>query len=328
MRLGGGEDTIDNFDIASAVDTLRFEDIASDQLTGVFRRGSDLVLTYGEGDSVTLHNHYLGTSYQIERFEFTDVTLNLSEFAARYPVQLTANADSPTFTGADEIVLGLEGNDRIHGGAGNDRLEGGDGNDTLHGDAGNDCLLGDQGNDTLYGDAGDDTLEGGEGNDILRGEAGDDFLLGGTGSDTLYGAAGNDTLQGGEGIDRLEGGAGNDTYLFGRGDGQDTILDSAGSDCLLFGENIDFDQIWFRKAGSHLEISVIGTEDKVTVNNWFIGTGSRIEQIQAGGATLASADVQVLADAMKGYAPPADTAELGDEYAALIGIIENQWEAA
>ncbi|MDR3212381.1 MAG: putative Ig domain-containing protein [Azoarcus sp.] len=363
LRLGDGQDTINNSDAARAVDTLRFEDIAADQLTGVFRLGSDLVLTYGEGDSVTLRNHYTGTGNQIERIEFTNVALSLSEFNARYPVQLTANADSLTFTAVDETVLGLGGNDRIYGGAGNDRLEGGEGNDTLYGDAGNDRLLGDQGNDTLYGAAGDDWLEGGEGDDTLRGEAGNDrllgeqgndtlyggagddwleggeggdtlrgdagndFLLGGAGNDTLYGAAGDDTLQGGEGVDRLEGGAGNDTYLFGRGDGQDTLLDSGGSDRLLFGEGIDFEQIWFRKVGNNLEISVIGTEDKVTVSNWYIGTGYRVEQIQVGDATLAGAGVQALADAMNGYAQPVGAMELGNEYAALVGVIHDQWDA-
>ena len=81
------------------------------------------------------------------------------------------------------------------------------------------------------------------------------------------GGAGNDTLYGGADNDQLEGGAGNDTCRFERGGDQDIILDSGGSDTLSFGDNISYDQLWFKRTGNHLEIGVIATDDKVTINN-------------------------------------------------------------
>ncbi|MDR2689832.1 MAG: hypothetical protein LBB76_08770, partial [Azoarcus sp.] len=171
------------------------------------------------------------------------------------------------------------------------------------------------------------TLEGGTGQDTLKGDAGNDLLLGGDGHDRLLGAAGNDTLVGGTGQDRLEGGAGHDIYRFDRGEGQDTIVDTGGDDTIEFGEHIDFDQLWFRRVGNSLEVDLIGTEDQVTLNNWYLGSSQRVEHFQAGGATLDAARVQALVNAMDDYnAPPAGEMELSADYATLLQIIGGQWE--
>jgi Ca2+-binding RTX toxin-like protein len=196
--------------------------------------------------------------------------------------------------------------------------------ETVDGLAGNDTLRGGDGKDTLYGNLGNDTLHGGNG---------DDILYGGEGNDTLYGEVGNDILRGGLGNDRLEGGKGNDVYLFGRGEGQEVIYDydttKENSDVLAFGEDIAADQLWFKKSGSNLEISVIGTNDKVTINNWYTGSAGayRVETIKAGdGATLDHLDVQTLVDAMAKYAQPQDTNLSGTIHENLIQIIDSTWE--
>jgi Ca2+-binding RTX toxin-like protein len=254
-----------------------------------------------------VHNHYVGTGNQIERFEFTDATLSLAELYARYPIQLSAGADTQTFTAAHDSRSGRH--DRIHAGAGDDRVEGHSGHDTLYGEAGNDHLLGGTGQNTLHGGANDEVLEGDDDNDVLNGDAG------------------HDTLEGGTGQDRLEGGAGHDIYRFDRGEGQDTIVDTGGDDTIEFGEHIDFDQLWFRRVGNSLEVDLIGTEDQVTLNNWYLGSSHRVEHFQAGGATLDAARVQALVNAMDDYnAPPAGEVELSADYAALLQIIGGQWE--
>jgi hypothetical protein len=71
--------------------------------------------------------------------------------------------------GNREIIMGLDGNDDLHGGNGKDCLVGGDGNDVLHGDPGKDILLGGDGDDTLYGSNSPDLLDGGPGNDLCIG---------------------------------------------------------------------------------------------------------------------------------------------------------------
>jgi Ca2+-binding RTX toxin-like protein len=330
FRKGDGEDIVNNYDAASAaIDAIRFEDAARDELTGVFRDGGDLILTYGTNDKLTIDNFYLSASYQIDRFIFTDGTLSAAEFFARYPVRLSSGTDILTFTAMDETVDGLAGNDTLYGGAGNDALYGNLGNDTLHGGDGNDLLDGGEGDDVLHGEAGDDALRGGNGNDTLNGDAGNDILEGNAGDDRLNGDAGDDILIGGTGNDRLEGGKGDDEYRFGRGDGQDVIYDydttKGNSDILAFGGDIAADQLWFRKSGGNLEISVLGGTDKVTINNWFSGSSGayRVETILAGNGRLESGKVDALAEAMKAYSPPT-----GDniEDTALLEIIGGNWE--
>ena len=144
----------------------------------------------------------------------------------------------------------------------------------------------------------------------LTGTSGKDTLTGKTGNDTLTGLAGNDTLAGGLGNDLLIGGKGNDTYLFNRGDGQDTIVDKDStwfnSDLLKVGGAAS-NQLWFTKNGNSLDISVIGTQDKVTITDWFLGTANRVEKITAGdGKSLSAAKVQTLVNAMASFTPPAD----------------------
>ena len=174
-----------------------------------------------------------------------------------------------------------------------------------------------------------EVVYGGAGNDTVYARDGDDTVYGGEGDDTLYGGNGDDTLAGGVGNDRLEGGNGDDIYLFARGDGQDTVVDSGGDDTVRFGEGIDFDQLWFSKSGSHLVVSVIGTEDKVTVNNWYAGTGNRVEHFEAGEAQLDASGVQALVDAMAGQTPPPEgTDDLGDAWASVLETIGNTWEMA
>jgi Ca2+-binding RTX toxin-like protein len=55
----------------------------------------------------------------------------------------------------------------------------------VNGGGANDQLLGGDGNDTLFGNGGVDSLDGGDGNDVLYGQAGADTLTGGLGSDTF-----------------------------------------------------------------------------------------------------------------------------------------------
>ena len=147
----------------------------------------------------------------------------------------------------------------------------------------------------------------------ITGTSWNDRIYGFDGNDTLNGGAGNDILNGGTGNDTLNGSAGADTYLFTRGDGQDTILDndstSGVKDILRFNDTtVSANQLWFRKAGetNDLEISVIGTDDKVTVKDWYVGDATRIEEIYDGtGKKLVAADVANLVNAMASFAPPA-----------------------
>ncbi|MFC4491563.1 calcium-binding protein, partial [Chromobacterium aquaticum] len=185
-----------------------------------------------------------------------------------------------------------------------------------------DTLRGGNVNDWIQGNGGNDSLYGGNGN-------GNDLLEGGAGDDGLYGEAGNDTLRGGLGNDVLDGGVGDDTYLFERGDGQDGITDAGGQDVLKFGQGVNADQLWFKRQGASLEVSVIGTEDKVSINNWFGNAANQIETLQSGdGKALAASQVQALVNAMAAFNPPtAGQINLPDNYqAALQPVLASSWK--
>ena len=196
-----------------------------------------------------------------------------------------------------------------------------------------------QGNDQLFGDETQaDVLSGLDGDDKLYGFAGNDTLLGGKGADELYGDSGADTLDGGAGNDRLEGGTGDDLYKFERGGGRDVINDfdsDTNIDVLQFGPGISAEQLWFRKNGWDLEVSVIGTDDQVTVSKWsFWGAGNwekaqHVEQFRTSdGKVLLDGQVDQLVSAMAAFAPPAaGQMTLPQNYKeALDSVIASNWQ--
>ncbi|TAN71025.1 MAG: calcium-binding protein, partial [Magnetospirillum sp.] len=138
--------------------------------------------------------------------------------------------------------------------------------------------------------------------------AGDDLLIGGAGTDTLAGAEGDDRLDGGAGNDTLVGGAGADTYVFDRGYGLD-LVDNRGcgsdADKISIGAGIAVDQLWFKHVDNDLEMSVIGTSDKVTVKDWYSGSANHVSQIAvASGQTLLESAIENLVTAMASMTPP------------------------
>ena len=83
-------------------------------------------------------------------------------------------------TGADEVLLCLDGRNNIDGGAGDDIIHGGH-------DASGDILIGGDGNDVIFGGTGNDDLQGGAGDDtfIMRAGFGRDDIDGGAGTDII-----------------------------------------------------------------------------------------------------------------------------------------------
>ena len=133
------------------------------------------------------------------------------------------------------------------------------------------------------------------GNDILHGEGGNDYL---------YGESGNDVLVGGIGNDYLYGGAGNDTYIFNQGDGCDVISDNdstAGNeDTLQIGAEAK--NISFTRQGSNLLVSLLDTEDTITINNWYQGDSNKIETINSSdGYALSHTQVDLLIQSMASF---------------------------
>jgi len=243
----------------------------------------------------------------------------------------------------------------------NNVITGNSASNTLNGGAGADNLIGGAGDDTYVVDnAGDVVTENaGEGTDLVKsrvtttlaanvenltltgtgavngtGTALDNELKGNSAANSLTGAAGHDTLEGMGGNDILTGGTGNDTYIIGRGYGTDTIVENdatAGTtDVAQFLSGIAVDQIWFRKSSNNLEVSIIGTSDKLVVRDWYLDSACRVEQFQTADAagTLLDSNVQNLVNAMASFAPPAaGQTTLPTSYQdALAGVIAANWQ--
>lgn len=100
------------------------------------------------------------------------------------------------------------------------------------------------------------------------------------------------------------------SYIMARGHGVDTIYENdatpGNTDVAAFIGDIRADQLWFRRAGSSLDVGIIGTADLLRVSGWYSGDAYRIERFTSGdGRTLSGSQVQGLVDAMAGFAPPA-----------------------
>ena len=132
----------------------------------------------------------------------------------------------------------------------------------------------------FIGSANADNFSGTDGNDVFLGNAGNDNISGGNGNDTITGGLGNDTLNGG---------AGNDIYIFNKGDGQDTISDydpTVGNiDTIRFGTGILPTDITLTRDQYYLYLSVNGTTDKITVQNWAYGATYQIEKVEFANGT-------------------------------------------
>ncbi len=152
------------------------------------------------------------------------------------------------------------------------------------------------------------SFSGMAGNDVLIGSIQDENLIGYAGNDQIEADSGNDTLSGGAGADTLSGGGGADTYSYARGDGQDVIDDASSdgsSDTLELSTAINHDQLWFEQSGDDLLISVIGTSDQITVDNWYQSADNKIETIESSdGKTLDISGVEALVTAMATFSPP------------------------
>lgn len=183
------------------------------------------------------------------------------------------------------------------------------GSTALAGTDGANVIHAGDGNDEVHAHAGDDLADGGRGRDVLYGDAGADILAGGEGHDQMFGGEGDDRLRGDAGNDRLHGGTGNDTYFFDRGFGRDVISQGdAGAqdaDTVRFGDGIGLDQLFLHRQRDDLVIGVKGTQDRVTLQDWFSDPAHRVERIQLSGTEGALIEQQIdsMVQAMEGTVP-------------------------
>ncbi|NJM32203.1 MAG: hypothetical protein HC848_04190 [Limnobacter sp.] len=321
FNAGDGNTTIqNNAGSSSDVDVLRFSEGIAPEDIRISRVGDDLLLHLQHtGETLEIDQFFYGTSgsHELDAIEFANGTVWNPDFLKSAVLIATQGSDT---------LIGYSSNDTIDGLNGNDFIKGENGDDTLYGGAGNDNIRGGYGNDSMFGGEGDDILDDSYSND-------NDLLDGGSGNDTLYSGGGDDILRGGSGNDTLDGGYGSDTYLFNVGDGQDRInsYDSGSSsiDTAVF-ENVSYENLWFSRSGYSLQINVAGTDDQVTVSNWYSGSNYQLDQIEAGSSVLLYAQVEQLVSAMASYDVPSGAGNLIPQATAdaLQTVLAESWQNA
>lgn len=277
---------------------------------------------------------------------------------------LSDNVEHLTLTGSSAISgSGNDLQNSLIGNSGVNTLRGYAGDDYLDGKAGNDTMIGGQGDDTYQvGSTGDVVTElAGEGSDTVvsivtytlssnvehltltgtaaingTGNALSNTLLGNSNNNSLSGLAGDDLLEGMGGTDTLTGGLGNDTYHMARTYGADTVVENdvtaGNSDIARFLTGVTYDQLWFRRPASsnNLEISIIGTTDKLVIKDWYLGDRYRVEEIRVddGAKVLHAANVQALVAAMATLTMPAQgqTTLNSTQLQALSSTFSSTWQ--
>jgi len=143
---------------------------------------------------------------------------------------------------------------------------------------------------------------------IVAGQAGNQNVLGSSDADLIDGGAGNDTLRGNAGNDYLIGGSGSDTYKFAVGDGQDVINNlsaTAGADTdVLSIEGIVREDLWLSRDGDNLVLDVLGTDDRMTIQDWYASADQTLDAVQAGSSSLYANQVDTLVNAMAAFGVP------------------------
>ena len=255
----------------------------------------------------------------------------------------SASADALTGDTLSNRIEGGSGADTIDGGNNSDTLIGGADGDAITGGNGNDLIVGGAGADNLAGGADIDTVDysesdaaiivnlaagtgsgghavgdtlsgveqivGSAHNDSVVGDSLGNALTGGEGADTLSGAAGADTLIAGAGDDQLSGGDGSDIYMVGVGGGHDLINNNDASpgsseDKVLFEAGISSEDLWFQHTGDDLVVSVLGTEGKVVLEDWYLSAGQKVDVFETSdGLRLLQSDVDQLVSAMAAFNP-------------------------
>ncbi|MBI5165443.1 MAG: cadherin-like domain-containing protein [Magnetospirillum sp.] len=125
---------------------------------------------------------------------------------------------------------------------------------------------------------------------------------------TYSGTAGADVLYGTSANDTLVGLAGADTYRVGCSGGSD-VVDNRGhggeGDKVSFDAGIAADQLWFSRQGSDLTVGIVGTAAGLTVDDWYLAEGNRVDSfVLQDGRQLMAAQVENLVTAMAGLTPP------------------------
>jgi hypothetical protein len=98
---------------------------------------------------------------------------------------------------------------------------------------------------------------------------------------------------------------------------------------VVIGAGVSENQIWLQRTGNDLQLTLIETNDKLRVRNWYSGSAYHVDGFDLGnGKHLLESQVDALVSAMAAFAPPAaGQTTLPTEYqTALNPVIAANWK--
>lgn len=278
FSVGDGADQIITGETdSSTTETIRFDSTVTEDSVSVVRSGEDVVLQYGDGDSVTVKDFFVAegaSAAAIDRVEFSGGAVWTSEDLKAKVLFGDSEGSTIEAYSSDDLLVGNGGDDTLIGGSGNDtyRFTAGDGVDLIDDEAGDqdqivftdvnpaDVLLRRDGDDLLITNTiTSDTIRVREQFSLVAGAVSasginsivfaDDTVwdyeqikeqsLAGTGSaDAIFGHADADTVHADSGDDVVYGALGDDA-LYGEG-GADELYGQEGDDEIHGGDGNDY----------------------------------------------------------------------------------------
>lgn len=162
---GSGHDLVNDYDYdlqVTAIDRLELKSVAVSDVHALERHDEDLLLIYGNNNSLTVRHHFRPGAYapdykdasRIELFVLKNYVADEDDVIRRVRTIGSSGDDRLTPVSDNGVaqasrLYGMQGHDSLLGSAYKDQLHGGEGDDSLHGGAGNDSLVGGDGSD-LY----------------------------------------------------------------------------------------------------------------------------------------------------------------------------------
>ena len=70
---------------------------------------------------------------------------------------------------------------------------------------------------------------------------------------------------------------------------------------LDFGPGINPNQLWLERQGRNLVIDIMGSTNRVTVQDWFANSGAQLQQIKTSHSSVLNSQVSQLVQAMASY---------------------------
>ncbi|MBO9399165.1 calcium-binding protein, partial [Shimia sp. R9_2] len=319
-HLGDGNDVIsDHTYVERWADTLFLQNVSVGDASFANADGGNLVISFENGQRITVVGHFLNRVQDIEFIEFSDGTV-LDVYTISQKTFIDTNGDG------NDYVRGGYLSETISGGTGNDTLNGGDGADTYR------YTLGD-GNDVITDfsyfsdndrivltdqDAADVTFLQNDDHDLVITMSNGDTLTvidhfaniqedmeeiefadgtvldlagitaksiadqNGEGDDLVLGGIGDDVFSGGTGNDTLNGGDGADTYRYTLGDGNDVITDFSyfsDNDRIVLTDQ-DAADVTFLQNDDHDLVITMSNGDTLTVIDHFANIQEDMEEIE------------------------------------------------